>query len=440
MSKQLRELQTKKAELLTQARAITSPADAEGREMTEDESIAYATCEKKINITSAALEREISLIAQEAQGAIVAQSLGNYSPPTAISTHGYGEPQAANDKTHGFRNVGDFAKAIFSASGAVRHGGDIDRRLMIGAALGSTYANETSGADGGFLIPPAISTELFSLSLEGDALLPLTANVNIEGNGMSFPGSESTPWGATGVKAYWQGEAAAGTATKPNYNNLELKLHKLMALVPVTNELLSDVSALNSYLPSEMSSAIRWKTNDAILNGTGAGQPTGCLISGAALTIAKETAQSTLTLLPVNLTKMIAALPPGSYANAVWMMNNDVLPYLWTLNTTNGFPVYLPSTKESPYGLLLGRPIMISQLANTFSSAGDIVLVDLKYYRTTTKAAGIETATSMHLYFDQDVTAFRATFRMDGKSKISAAITPNKGSNKMSPFVLLGAR
>ena len=55
-------------------------------------------------------------------------------------------------------------------------------------------------------------------------------------------------------------------------------------------------------------------------------------------------------------------------------------------------------------------------------------------------AAGMETATSMHLYFDADATAFRTTFRMDGESKILTPITPAKSANKLSPFVLLGAR
>jgi hypothetical protein len=46
----------------------------------------------------------------------------------------------------------------------------------------------------------------------------------------------------------------------------------------------------------------------------------------------------------------------------------------------------------------------------------------------------------MHLYFDADLTAFRTTFRMDGQSKIAAAINPAKGSNTLSPYVQLGAR
>jgi HK97 family phage major capsid protein len=90
--------------------------------------------------------------------------------------------------------------------------------------------------------------------------------------------------------------------------------------------------------------------------------------------------------------------------------------------------------------MLLGRPIVISQHAASFTSAGDVQLHDLSYYRTITKSGGVETATSMHLYFDADVTAYRTTFRIDGKPKIAAQISPANGTNKMSPFLKLQAR
>ena len=162
-------------------------------------------------------------------------------------------------------------------------------------------------------------------------------------------------------------------------------------------------------------------------------------------TVVKESGQATLTLVPQNLAKMIARMPPGSFTNAVWIIKNDVLPALFTLSLGN-FPIHLPTglsvggIQTSPYGTLLGRPVFVSQHANSFSSQGDVLLVDLSYYQTITKAGGMQTATSMHLYFDADLTAFRTTFRMDGQSKITSAISPAKGSNTLSPFIQLGAR
>jgi HK97 family phage major capsid protein len=262
---------------------------------------------------------------------------------------------------------------------------------------------------------------------------------------MTFPKDETTPWGTNGVRAYWQGEAGGGTTSKPNFGAAALRLKKLMALVPVSDEMLDDTNALGSYLPKKVASSIQWKRNEAILFGSGNGLPQGAMNSGAVITVPKDSGQSTLTLSATNLANMIARLPEGSFKNAVWIVNNDVLPALFTLSLGN-YPIYLPlgggngSMQGSPYGTLLGRPVIVSQHANTFSSQGDVMLVDLSYYQTITKVGGVQMATSMHLYFDADATAFRTTFRMDGQSKISAAIAPAKGTNKLSPFVQLGAR
>ena len=218
-----------------------------------------------------------------------------------------------------------------------------------------------------------------------------------------------------------------------------------MALVPLSEELLADTTALSAYIPPNMSRSIRWKTDEAVLFGTGAGTPLGAFSSGAFITVAKEAAQATGTLKAENLAKMVSRLMPGSYSRSVWLINNDVLPALFTL-TLGNYPIYLPAgapvggIQGSPYGSLLGRPIVVSQHAKSFSSLGDVMLVDMSYYQTITKSAGITTATSMHLYFDADAVAFRATFRVDGQPKLAAPVSPANGSATLSPFVQLEAR
>src|SRR5262249_19655536 len=249
-----------------------------------------------------------------------------------------------------------------------------DPRLGPKAAQ-STYSGEGSGTDGGFLVPPDFSREIFTLSLAEDSLFPLTDNIEISNNGMVFPCDETTPWGTDGIRAYWQGEAQATTPTKVKLGDGVLRLKKLMALCAVTDELLADTTALESYLPAKVANSIRWKLNDTILFGTGNGVPVGCFQSGAAVTVAKDSGQATLTLTAMNLANMIARLPPGSYGRAIWLINNDVLPALFTM-TLGNYPIYLPSgvapggIQGNPYGTLLGRPITVSQHAKSFSSQG----------------------------------------------------------------------
>lgn len=437
MSKQLRELQARKSALIQEARALTERAATDNRDLSDEEVSAFDALKNRIDATTHAIDREASLIAEEAQMGMTVPHAGAFITVT---------DNRAQDPLHGFHNLGDFVQAVYQAD---RPGKAIDERLLIGGGLGAaapgSFGNEAAGQDGGFLVPPQFSQQIFKLSLGEDSLLPLTDNVEVSGNSMAFPKDETTPWGTNGIRAYWQGEANAAIATKPVLGLSTLRLKKLMALVPTTDELLDDTNALSSYLPEKVALSIRWKTNESILFGTGNGVPVGCLNAGATVTVAKETGQTTQTLLPQNLAKMIARLPTGSFANAVWIVNNDVLPALFTL-TLGNYPIYLPTglgvggIQISPYGTLLGRPVFVSQHANTFSAQGDILLVDLKYYQTITKSGGMQTATSMHLYFDADLTAFRTTFRMDGQSKIVAPISPAKGSATMSPFIQLGAR
>ena len=439
MSKQLRELQARKTTLVKEARSLTDRVAADSRDMSDEEVVAFDALRTRIDATSAAIDREAALIADEAR-----ISVGSAIGPIVTDNR-------EADPKRGFGSLGEFMQAVYQAD---KPGKSIDGRLLlgvlggmsgIGAAAPGNFSNEAAGQDGGFLVPPQFSQEIFKLSLGEDSLLPLTDNVEISGNSMAFPKDESTPWGTNGIRAYWQGEAASAVATKPVLGLSTLRLKKLMALVPTTDELLDDANALTTYLPQKVALSIRWKANESILFGAGNGIPVGCMNAGAIVTVAKESGQATQTLVPQNLAKMIARLPPGSFTNAVWIVNNDVLPALFTLSLGN-FPIYLPTglsvggIQISPYGTLLGRPVFVSQHANTFSSQGDVLLVDLSYYPTITKAGGMQTATSMHLYFDADLTAFRTTFRMDGQSKITNPIAPAKGSNSLSPYIQLGAR
>lgn len=433
MSKQLREFQSRKSTLVKEARSLTDRAAADGRDMTDEEVTAFDALRTRIDAASLAIDREAALIADEARISV-----------TSVMGPIVTDNREADPK-RGFGSVGEFMQAVYQAD---KPGKSIDARLLlggIGAAAPTNFSNEAVGQDGGFLVPPQFSQEIFKLSLGEDSLLPLTDNVEISGNSMAFPKDETTPWGTNGIRAYWQGEAASAIATKPVLGLATLRLKKLMALVPTTDELLDDANALTSYLPEKVALSIRWKANESILFGAGNGIPVGCMNAGAIVTVAKESGQTTQTLVPANLAKMIARLPPGSFTNAVWIINNDVLPAIFTLSLGN-YPIYLPTglsvggIQISPYGTLLGRPVFVSQHANTFSSQGDVLLVDLSYYQTITKSGGMQTATSMHLYFDADLTAFRTTFRMDGQSKIVNPIAPAKGSNSLSPYIQLGAR
>ncbi|CAJ4440036.1 HK97 family phage major capsid protein [Burkholderia pseudomallei] len=433
MNKQIRALQQRKAKLVAQMREMLTAAQAsDAGDMTDEQSATFESLRAQVEALNAQIEREELVATNETASGVQIPD----DARIAVSDNRLLDPR------RGWQSLGEFAAAVRAGS---TRGGRLDERLAIGAAAPSTFANEAGGADGGFLVPPEFSTEIFTLSLEEDALLPLTDGTPIGGNSMVFPKDETTPWGTDGIRAYWQAEASLATATKPKLGVSTQRLHKLMALVPVTDELLDDTNALTAYLPKKTAMSIRWKTDEAILFGTGDGQPLGLFNSKAAIVQAKDSGQATNTFTPTNVANMMKCLLAGSYRRAIWLINPDVIPALDTM-TLGNYPIYMPvgggvsSMAASPYGMLKGRPVYVSEHASAFSSQSDVSLLDLSYYRSITSRGGIQTATSMHLYFDADATAFRTTFRVDGAPKLENPVTPPKSTTKRSPFVTLAAR
>jgi HK97 family phage major capsid protein len=450
MSKALRNLQARKAKLAGDARAIADAAAAASREMTEDEEKQFDALVADIGKVDTGINREISLASIEAGVDIPAGT----RDIVVIE-------RSKDDPKGGFRSFGEFCQAVLGSS---MQGARVDPRLVYDregaqAAAPTTFGSTLSGADGGFLIPPEFSTDIYQLSLQEDAFLPLTDNVELStSNSMVFPKDETTPWGTDGIRAYWQAEGQAGTQTKPKLTAEMMRLHKLMALIPLTDELMADARALETYIPGKVAASIRWKTNEAFLFGVGGGTPVGAFLAGGGPSIiqAKETSQATGTVVPLNLARMQARLLPGSFGRSIWLIANDILPLITTL-TLGNYPIYLPpmgnyggivgapsspggTPLQTPYGMLLGRPVYLSQHAGAAGAQGDIMLADWKGYRTITKAGGLETATSMHLYFDADATAFRTIFRVDGQPILQAPVNQAKGSNTLSHFIQLAAR
>ncbi|WP_298429342.1 phage major capsid protein, partial [Ottowia sp.] len=258
MSKHLRELQARKTTLVKEAHSLTGRAASESRDLTDEEVSAFDALRTRI-AASAAIDREAALIADEAL-------IGIQSATGPIVTD-----NREADPRRGFGSLGEFMQAVYQAD---KPGQSIDSRLLLGgisAAAPSNFSNEASGQDGGFLVPPQFSQEIFKLSLGEDSLLPLTDNVEISGNSMAFPKDDTTPWGTNGIRAYWQGEAATALPTTPVLGLATLRLKKLMALVPTTDELLDNVNALTSDLPQKVAPSMRWKVNESILFGAGNG-------------------------------------------------------------------------------------------------------------------------------------------------------------------------
>lgn len=349
----------------------------------------------------------------------------------------------ADSRTAGFRHIGDFAMCV-RAAGA----GDTGATGRLQAAV-----SEGVGSEGGFVVPPQFREAIWEKVMGEDSLLSRCDQATIERNELKVPKDEVTPWGTSGMQVYWEGEAAQATASQPVLEALTVRLSKLMGLVRVNDEVLEDAGSLDVYLRRRAPTVIAHRINTAIIDGNGVGRPLGILKSDARVTVAKETSQPADTVFHRNIVKMWSRMYAPCRANAVWLINQDVEPQLNQMSfrdvgsypsTASGtaVPVYLPagSVAGSPFGTLMGRPVVPVQACKTVGDEGDIILADLSQYLVVQKAGGIRTDVSMHLYFDYGQQAYRFTFRVAGQPWWNTTISPENGSNTLAPFVTIAAR
>lgn len=349
-----------------------------------------------------------------------------------------------NDPKAGFKNFGEFAMCVKAAGGDGPDGGAVTR---LQNAL-TTYGNEGSGADGGFLVPPDFRRDIAVKVMGEESLIARTDRMVTSSNSLVLPKDETTPYGSTGIQAYWESEAGQKTQSKPVLGQNALRLNKLIALVPVTDELLEDAPAIDSYLRRKTPEVMTAKLNTAIFNGTGVGQPLGFLKSPSLITVAKESGQAADSILYANIVNMYSRMRAGSLPNSVWLINQSILPQLLTMAfdpgaTAGKVPVFLPASGAAgaPYGTLLGRPILPIEAASALGDLGDINFVDLSQYLTATKGNDIKTDVSIHLFFDYDVTAFRFVFRVTGQPWWNSPVTPQaSGAATLGQFITLAER
>jgi HK97 family phage major capsid protein len=279
-----------------------------------------------------------------------------------------------------------------------------------------------------------------------DTLLGRTDEMKSSSNILPIPTDETTPWQTTGgILAYWEGENNQLAQSKVALQSATVRLHKLAVLVPITEELLDDAPAMDSYLRRKAPEKMNFKLDLAIVQGTGAGMPLGILNSPCLKTVAKETSQTADTVNFTNVQKMWNGMLAEFRGDAVWLCNQDVEPQLQNMviaGASSDVPVWLPAggISGAPYQTLYGKPVIFTQACETLGDLGDIMFVNLKHYMTVTKATGIRTDTSIHLWFDYDTTAYRFILRVGGQPWWSSTVAARDGSGTYSPFVALAER
>lgn len=354
-----------------------------------------------------------------------------------------------DDPKRGFATFAHFALEVWECGGNISA---IRSNAKLMAAAGTPTMQQGVTADGGVLVPPAFSTQVWDgARQQSNSMLGYCQQIPLEAGveSITIPAINETSradgsrWG--GIQGYWKAELTTMTATKPAARELKFEPQELYVFGYISDKLLrNSPAAASAMLTTAAADEINFKVGKAIFAGDGAGKPLGFLTHAATISIAKETGQAAATIVAANINKMYARCHINWRQGAVWFTNQDVEPALETLSLavgTGGVPLYTPpgGISEAPYARLKGLPIIPLEYCKTLGTVGDIVLANLGAYGVVTRSM-VDQQQSMHLKFDAAQTAFRFIFEVGGQPLLASAITPHEGTNTTSPIVTLATR
>ena len=230
------------------------------------------------------------------------------------------------------------------------------------------------------------------------------------------------------------------SASKPKFAEREINRRALKGLVHFTNELMADAPTLEAVFMRLYGLEGSFVIEREIISGGGAIGPLGILNADCTIEVAKEGGQAAATIVAENIVNMFTRLWSASKRRAVWLVNQDVTPQLYTLTLGSGtslVPLFRWGDNGDP--LLMGRPVLEVEYCPTLGTVGDIILADLSEYLI----ADPESTTvkfSSHQKFVTDEGSFRVVMRVDGHPAWSSPTTPLNGADTVSPFITLATR
>ena len=429
----IKTLRQRAAESKKKLRAMLDKAAAEERDLNEVEGADYDKEIKALEATEKSIEREEALLERERRTEPV-------DDPNEVAHRNAG----GNGQKQGFQTLGEMLLAVRKFE--MSKGQARDPRLFAAAA----GLDEKMPAEGGFLVQKDFSAELLKRMYSTGQIVSRTRKIPLSGNSNGIKinaidedsRADGSRWG--GVQGYWADEAAALTQSKPKFRRVELQLNKLIALCYATDELLEDGAALEAVIQESFGEEMTFKVEDAIINGTGTGQPLGILNSGALIQQAKYSTDSGAVLTTNDVLNMWNRLWVPSRPNAVWLADVTIEPQLYQL--VLGAPslgqilLYTPpGDKGNQTGMLMGRPVVFHEHGAALGTPGDILLADLSQYVMIDKN-GVRQDYSIHVNFLTDEGVFRFVYRVDGQVWWKKPLTPKSGGSTLSPFISLATR
>jgi len=365
-------------------------------------------------------------------------------PATMLTSHK--QATAYNPSAVGTALDGKFANAADYFRHAWHLNRDPQQRAKM-EELRNTYSSVVP-ADGGFLVPETLRSQLLQIALESSVVRSRATVVPMETARVPFPMIDSTTNVGSvfgGMIGYWGEEGAALVESNPKFGRAELDAKKLTGFALVPNELLQDsLISFAALIETLWPQALAFFEDVAFMSGSGVGEPSGFLGAGnsAGIAVTKEAGQAADTIVVENVIKMYSRMLPSSLARGIWVCSPEAIPELYTMALsvgTGGGPVMLTNVAGPAPMTIFGRPLVVSEKAGRLGDRSDLAFVDLSYYLIGDRQQ-MTADSSTEYKFGNDQTAFRIIQRVDGRPWLKSAITPQNGGPPLSPFVEIEAR
>jgi len=366
----------------------------------------------------------------------VQQSLSSFTPAKTVQSGiVQGAPTTVkmgftNDPKFGFKSGGDFLQSVVKYAQNPMQ----DERLCGIADIMQTSGAHTSIKDG-LMIPSEFAEGL--LINESGITDDWVSRMSVEqtsSNSKTFKRSAAnTTGGSTGLTASRIAENTQMSSTREVFETTTLPLAKLYAYSDVTEEDLSDVAWLESHLSMQAPKVIRAKFAGELLDGTGVGEALGMFNTNNANKIAVTRTTST-DVVAADIAAMYARATISS--SSFWLINRDTMAKLPLMTVGDNTIVFEQYYRNGTIGFLNGLPVYQSEDCSALGTQGDVRLINPEGYCVLEKVGGSQFASSIHVRFDYDSTAFRWTHRINGIPWANAVYTPRKGAT-LSPFVEL---
>lgn len=349
---------------------------------------------------------------------------------------------------------GNFAKAVHDAGPNLSNAGDVLKKsvqrskdmVQKAAGTGMVVSQDDSA---GALIPPELSNMLMGMSDETAVIEPKCARLSIATNRIELPHPiDYTRSGGLvhgGVVAYFKGEDAQLTESRPKMEDIAVNLHALTVLAYASDQSIKfSAIDMGSYLMPRMAAGLTFKKEQKFLHGTGSGMPLGILNAKSIVEVAKATNQTAATIVWQNITDMEQRLKVENGASVMWLYNRNsslsALRRMFLAAGTGG--ITQPAFQGNPFSnnaTLDSVPISHTEHCEAIGTVGDIILSDFSQYLVVTHKSGIEVASSIHLKFDYLQTAWRMVTYIGGQPIPSKVYTSAK-SITTAPVITLAVR